>query len=215
MSASSDPRALPALYRLAALATGDQSPGAALRAMLEIVVAVFHADAGSIALLNTDTGHLDTEVATESHATGAAPLKLGHGITGWCVLNHRSLLVPDVATEPRYIAVRPVARCEMAAPMMDGDQVIGVIDLESDRVAGFTPADLALLEALAAEAARVMQRLWQLSHLQNKARQLESLITAGQSLVTKLESFELFETLTHASCSIIPPSRFICGTGLR
>ena len=24
-----------------------------------------------------------------------------------------------------------------------------------------------------------------------------------------------FETLTHASCSMMPPSRFICGTGLR
>jgi signal transduction histidine kinase len=81
--------------------------------------------------------------------------------------------------------------------MRDGDQIAGVIDLESDRVNGFSPADLALLEQLADEAARVMQRLWQLRHLQGKARQLESLITAGQSLVSKLEQQALFETLTH------------------
>ena len=81
-------------------------------------------------------------------------------------------------------------------PIHDGDQVIGVIDLESNRLNGFTPADLTALEQLAAEAARVMQCLWQLGHLKEKARQLESLITAGQSLVTKLEQQELFDTLT-------------------
>ena len=196
MSSFPDPRALPALYRLSTLAARTDDPTAALREILAVVVATFQADAGSVALLNPDTGHLDTEIATESHATDGIPLKLGHGITGWCVLNHRPLLVPDVTTEPRYIAVRPSARCEMAVPIQDGDHVIGVIDLESDRLGGFTPADLALLERCADESARVLQRLWQVGHLKNKARQLESLITAGQSLVTKLEQQELLDTLT-------------------
>ena len=44
------------------------------------------------------------------------------------------------------------------------------------RASVLQPADLALLEQFAAEAARVMQRLWQLGHLKEKARQLESLL---------------------------------------
>ncbi len=166
--------------------------------MLDLFVAAFGADAGSIGLLSPDTGRLVTEVqvGTESIVSPTHGLKLGHGITGWCVLNRRSALVPDVSIEPRYIAVRSSARCEMAAPIQEDDYVIGVIDLESDRVGGFSTADLALLELFATEAARVMQRLWQLGHLKAKARQLESLITAGQSLVTKLEQQELFDTLT-------------------
>lgn len=189
--------ALPPLYQIATLASRADDPRAALQELLQILITTFRADAGSIALLSPDTGRLETEVQA-----GLPPgekyndLRLGHGVTGWCVLNRRSLLVPDVSAEPRYIAVRPDARCEMAAPMQDGDNVIGVIDLECDRAHGFSPADLALLEQFAAEAARVMQRLWQLRHLQGKARQLESLITAGQSLVTKLEQQELFDTLT-------------------
>ena len=189
---------MPALYRLAALATRADDAGAALQEMLDVAVVSLAADGGSIALLSPDTGRLETEVQVGSSHDREAPhdLKLGHGITGWCALNRRSLLVPEVATEPRYIAVRPSTRCEMAAPILDGDQVIGVIDLESDRVGGFAAADLAVLELLADEIARVMQRLWQLGHLRAKARQLESLITAGQSLVTKLEQQELFDTLT-------------------
>lgn len=194
---SSDPRALPALYTLARLATRTDDPRSALREMLDLFVATFKADAGSIGLLSPDTGRLETEVQVGSDITSdASGLKLGHGITGWCVLNRRSLLVRDVTFEPRYIAVRASARCEMAAPVQHDDTVIGVIDLESDRVGGFTPDDLKLLELFAAEAACVMERLWQLGHLKDKARQLESLITAGQSLVTKLEQQELFDTLT-------------------
>jgi signal transduction histidine kinase/putative methionine-R-sulfoxide reductase with GAF domain len=192
-----DPRALPALYRLAALAANASDPAAALHSILEIVVGTFAADAGAIALLNPDTGELETEVQTGGN-TGPKYLALrpGYGITGWCALNRRSLLIPDVAAEPRYIPVRPAARCEMAAPIWDGDQILGVVDLESDRVNGFTPADLALLERLSTETGRVMQRLWQLHQLHGKARHLQSLITAGQSLVTKLEQQELFDTLT-------------------
>ena len=203
MPAPSDPRALPALCRLASLAARVDDAPNALREMLDLFVQTFRADAGSIALLSPDTGRLETEVQVGAAADVPHEIKLGHGITGWCVLNRRSLLVPDVASEPRYIAVRPSARCELAAPMQADDHVIGVIDLESDRVGGFAPADLALLEQLAGEAARVMQRLWQLGHLKDKARQLESLITAGQSLVTKLEPQELFDTLTREACRML------------
>ncbi|HUR57193.1 MAG TPA: GAF domain-containing protein [Opitutaceae bacterium] len=176
----------------------------ALREVLDLLIDTFKADAGSIALLSPDTGHLEIEVQT-----GAPPgdsyhkLKLGHGITGWAVLNRRSLLVPDVTVEPRYIAVRPEARCEMAVPIRDDDLIIGVIDLESDRAGGFNATDLALLEEFATETARVMHRLWEHRHLQAKARQLESLITAGQSFVTKLEQQELFDTLTREARSMM------------
>jgi GAF domain-containing protein len=172
--------------------------------MLDLFVRTFKADAGAIALLSPDTGHLETEVQTGLNAHAErGDLKPGHGITGWCALNHRSILVPDVDAEPRYIAIRKAARCEMAAPMMDNDQIIGVVDLEIDRVGGFSTDDVALLEQLASEAARVMQRLWQLGHLKDKARQLESLITAGQLLVTKLEQQALFDTLTRESCQML------------
>lgn len=197
MSTPADPRAFPALYRLSALASRAADPHSALVDALNELIATFHADAGSISLLNPGSGRLETEVQVGIPA-GSDPegLKLGHGVTGWCVLNSRALLVPDVSVEPRYIPIRPSARCEMAAPLSDGDLVIGVIDLESDRLGGFTPDDLALLERLALETAHVVLQLWRKRHLEAKARQLETLLTTGQSLVAKLETHELFATLT-------------------
>jgi signal transduction histidine kinase len=195
---SVDSRLLPARLALARLASRGEDATTALRTMLDLFQHAFRADGGAISLISPDTGRLRTEVqAGITGGPGSVPeLKPGHGVTGWCALNRRSLLVPDVRLEPRYISVRPTTRCEMAAPLLLGEQVIGIVDLESDQPAAFSPADLAALELLAAEAAQVMQRLWELGHLRGKARQLEALISAGQSLVTKLEEQALFDTFT-------------------
>ncbi len=197
MPSFADPRALHALYRITSLASRAEDPHQALTDVLTELVRTFSANAASIALLNPGSGRLEVEVQF-GLPTGSDPagLKLGHGVTGWCVLNGRSLLVPDVSAEPRYIAVRPTARCEMAAPMRDGDLVIGVIDLESDKLRGFSNADLKLLEQLAVAAANLILRLWRIRHLEAKGRQFETLLTTGQSLVAKLEAQELFATLT-------------------
>ena len=200
-----DPRAAAALYRIARLAASTEDPAAALSEMLGIIVGALNADAGSISLLSPDTGDLVTEVEIGYASAAAAPhqLRPGHGVTGWCALNRRPVLVPDVHAEPRYIAVRSSTRTEMAAPILDGDQMVGVVDLESDRSSAFSPGDLEILSRLAAEAGLVMQRLWHLGHLRAKARQLESLITAGQSLVAKLEQQEILATLTREACRML------------
>jgi signal transduction histidine kinase len=197
MHTLADQRALPSLYRLITVARRTEDPRSALAGVLDELIAVFAANAGAIALFNPGSGRLEVEVQV-GMPTGAedAGLKPGHGVTGWCVLNSKSLLVSDVAHETRYIAVRPATRCEMAAPMTDGDTVIGVIDLDSDRPGGFTAADLALLERLTLEATAIVLQLWRTRHLRAKARQLETLLTAGQSLVAKLETHELFAALT-------------------
>jgi signal transduction histidine kinase len=201
---SSDPRALPALYRIASLIGRTEDPRVALQVILKDLVALFHATSGSIALLNPDTGRLEMELQQGLPPdTGDVALRLGQGITGWVAFHGRPQLVPDVAADPRYIALRPDVRCEIAAPMEAEGQAIGVINLDSDQRGGFTEADLALFVRLTAEATTVVRRLWQLRHLQGQARQLEALITIGQSLVSQLEEQELFDTVTREARQIM------------
>jgi len=199
-----DARALPALYRIASLIGRTGDPQAALQAILNELAALFGASSGSIGLLNPDTGKLELEIhhGLPPDAEDVA-LRLGQGITGWVAFHGRPQLVPDVRADPRYIALRPDVRCEMAAPMEAQGQVIGVINLDSTALGGFTAADLALLVRLTAEATTVVQHLWQLRHLQGKARQLETLISIGQSLVSKLEEQELFDTVTREARQIM------------
>ena len=199
-----DARALPVLYRIASVGTQTDDPRAALQIILREIAGRFHATCGSIALISPDSGRLEMEIQQGLPPDSAdIALRLGQGITGWVAFHGRAQLVPDVAADPRYILLRADVRCEMAAPMEANGQVIGVINLDSDQPGGFAAADLALLERLTAEATTVVQRLWQLRQLQGKARQLETLITVGQSLVSQLEEQELFDTVTQEARQIM------------
>jgi signal transduction histidine kinase len=199
-----DPRALSALYRIASIGTVMDDPHAALQIILREILDLFHATSGSIALLSPDTGRLEIEIQEGLPPDSADfGLRLGQGITGWVAFHGRAQLVRDVAADPRYIRLRPDVRCEMAAPMEANGQVIGVINLDSNRLDGFAGPDLALFDRLTAEATTVVKRLWQLRQLQGKARQLETLITIGQSLVSKLEEQELFDTVTREARQIM------------
>jgi signal transduction histidine kinase len=205
MPTANDPRTLAALYNISSLLGKTEDADAALRAILAEIIAYFEASSGSIALLNPDTGRLEVEVQQGlPDDNKETALRLGQGITGWVAFHARPQLVPDVTADPRYVSMRAAVRCEMAAPMIDDHgQTFGVINVDSDTLATFAPVSLDQLVRFTAEASAVMQRLWQLYQLKGKARQLETLITIGQSLVTKLEPQELFETVTRETCKII------------
>jgi len=205
MPTANDPRTIAALYNISSLLGKTEDASAALHAILAEISAYFDASSGSIALLNPDSGRLEIEVQQGlPDDSKESALRLGQGITGWVAFHGRPQLVPDVTTDPRYVSIRAAVRCEMAAPMIDDHGLtFGVINVDSDTLAAFAPASLEQLVLFTAEASAVMQRLWQLYQLKGKARQLETLITIGQSLVTKLEQQELFETVTRETCKII------------
>jgi len=83
----------------------------------------------------------------------------GEGVAGWVVQNQRSLVIPDVARDPRFASrfdrVSGVAtRSLLAVPLRTEERVIGVLELVNaleDRA--FTPEDLEILEAFADFAA--------------------------------------------------------------
>ncbi|MBL9214243.1 MAG: GAF domain-containing protein [Opitutaceae bacterium] len=159
----------------------------------------FPADSGSLALLSAESGQLEicAQLGLPTEVGGFA-LRLGQGITGWVALHGRPLLVSDVAAEPRYISARAGVRCEMAAPLEVEGRVIGVINLDADRVDAFQPADLARLGRCAAEAAAVLHRLWQFERLRTNSAQLTALVELSHALVAQLASEDLLSTLTQS-----------------
>jgi signal transduction histidine kinase len=192
-------RDLAALYRIAALASGDAGATAAESAVLAEVMGSFNAASGSLSLLNPHTGYL--EIASQQglpRDTGIFALKLGQGVTGWVTQHGQPLLVPDVTADPRYIAVRTAVRSEMAAPLLHGGRAIGVINVDADTTGAFSPEDLNRLVRFADEACRTLRRLWDLERLQRESTQLETLVQLGHSLVTRLEESDLLATLTRS-----------------
>jgi sigma-B regulation protein RsbU (phosphoserine phosphatase) len=80
-------------------------------------------------------------------------VKLGEGITGYAALHKEPVVVADVSADPRYIAVVPDVKSELAIPLLLKDRCIGVFDLESPELDAFTKRDVEILTLMAGQAA--------------------------------------------------------------
>jgi len=76
-------------------------------------------------------------------------IPLGKGICGAAVTEKATIIVDDVNADPRYLACSIETKSEIVVPIMNGAEVLGEIDIDSDQPAAFGPADRALLEQVA------------------------------------------------------------------
>jgi signal transduction histidine kinase len=83
------------------------------------------------------------------------PIPVGEGVTGTVAATGRALIVPDVTAFSSYIQADPEMRSEMAAPMKIGEELVGVVDVESRTPNAFHEAALDVLTRLADQIALV------------------------------------------------------------
>jgi len=77
-------------------------------------------------------------------------IALGKGVCGTAAAERRTVLVPDVHAFPGHIACDEASRSEIVVPLLTKDGLLGVLDLDSPRVARFDDLDRRGLERLAA-----------------------------------------------------------------
>jgi GAF domain-containing protein len=76
-------------------------------------------------------------------------IPLGRGICGAAASEKQTIIVDDVNADPRYLSCSVETRSEIVVPIMRGSEVLGEIDIDSDRAAAFGARDRELLEAVA------------------------------------------------------------------
>jgi L-methionine (R)-S-oxide reductase len=83
-------------------------------------------------------------------ATEHVRIPVGQGVCGAAAESGRTEIVDDVNADPRYLACFPSTRSEIVVPIAYEGQVVGEIDIDSDRPAAFGEDDRAFLEQVAA-----------------------------------------------------------------
>ncbi len=76
-------------------------------------------------------------------------IPLGKGVCGTAATLRRTQLVGDVHAFPGHIACDSASASEIVVPLYDGDELIGVLDLDSPVLDRFDPIDQTGLEAIA------------------------------------------------------------------
>jgi L-methionine (R)-S-oxide reductase len=73
----------------------------------------------------------------------------GKGVCGTAVARKATLIVDDVDQFPGHIVCDSASRSEIVVPMLRGDEIVGVLDVDSPKLSRFDAEDQKGLESLA------------------------------------------------------------------
>ena len=77
-------------------------------------------------------------------------IALGKGVCGTAAVERKTIIVPDVEAFPGHIACDAASRSEIVIPLIFARKLLGVLDVDSPRLARFDQGDARGLERLAA-----------------------------------------------------------------
>ena len=117
-------------------------------------------------------------------------IPLGKGITGAAAESRETVRVLDTTQDPRYIASHPEIRSEMAVPLIVQDRVVGVLDVESERMAYFTEDHQRTLSLLAPQIASSVENARLYEILAQREQRMEQDLTAARKLQHVLQPRE-------------------------
>jgi sigma-B regulation protein RsbU (phosphoserine phosphatase) len=124
-------------------------------------------------------------------------IPLGKGVTGAAAECREAVRVHDTSKDPRYIASHPGIRSEVAIPLIVRDRVVGVMDLENEKVGFFTDEHVRTLTLLAPQIGNSLEnaRLYQEVNVRERrmetdlkaASELQALLLPGQADIKGLD----------------------------
>ena len=134
---------------------------ALLRSIVDATVALFQAEAASIALFDAESNRLVFRVAAGDQGQGVVgqAIPIDQGVAGYTFSTGQAVALSDVAHDPRFaggVAARTgyVPRSLLAVPLIDGDHTIGVLEVLDKRdAATFSLRDVDLAGVFARQAA--------------------------------------------------------------
>jgi len=126
------------------------------------------------------------------------------GITGWVAQKGEPLYVPDVTQNGRYVEGVASTRSELAVPLRIGNEVVGVLDVESREPDAFDEKDIRMLTSFAAQAAIAIENARLYKNLAERVKELDllSLITSRINAGVSLQ--ETLETIMDEVHKVIP-----------
>ena len=185
------------LYEVSNVIHSSLDQQTALQVILTEAVGLTRASSGSVALVNPTTRELEI-LASHGLPDSAQGMKLrvGRGVTGWVAQIGKPARIADVRLDPRYVNLRAEIRSELAVPLRIGEEVSGVINVDSETVDAFSEDDEGLLGEFALQAAKVIHNSWLYEQFRSKARQFETLVAVGQTINSALDLSEALDRIT-------------------
>jgi CheY-like chemotaxis protein/signal transduction histidine kinase/ABC-type sugar transport system substrate-binding protein/HAMP domain-containing protein len=143
-------------------------------------------------LLLLAEGYGQAGVEMKSRA-GDIPLEAEQSLITQAAREGRVKIVEDIRPNSNWLSspLLPDTRSEMAVPVMLGSEVVGVLDVQSEKVGGLTRNDEVALRSLANQVAVALQTARLFSETTQRATELETLSQVGRRLTAVLDAKQL------------------------
>ncbi|MDP9263061.1 MAG: diguanylate cyclase [Acidobacteriota bacterium] len=167
-----------------------------LKRILAIVREQFRLENGAIFLLDSETRELKLRSSFgRPKEAAAAPVPTGSGLTGAAAQLRRPVYAPEVSKDPRYLAAFASTRSELSIPLMVRENVVGVLDFQSEQANFFSNETVDLLTLFSTQASIAIENARLHSLEERRAAQLETINALAKQTAAVLDLKELLPTV--------------------
>lgn len=188
-------------------------PESLLNSLLQSAHRLLPCDFGVLALWDAEEEVLVPFFASVENAGSGAKqplsppvLQPGDGIIGYVAQSKQPLNVPDVRLHSQYREVDASIRSELAVPILRDGQLLGVLNVESRTYAAYTSEHVSVLQALADQAALVIETSRLYNRLRNNYFELQDAHSEMmiRNDISRLSTSELsIEALARETCRLV------------
>jgi GAF domain-containing protein/HAMP domain-containing protein len=147
-------------HRLLHHITSSAASGTTLEEALESAVKGLQVTLGgdrvSILLVNREKDILEIKASTGYAGGVEVEIPIGSGVTGWVAAHKRPLRIKDVHEDSRYIEVSSNTRSELAVPLAYRNELLGVLNVESELIDAYNENDEEMLGTLGGSLAAII-----------------------------------------------------------
>jgi diguanylate cyclase (GGDEF)-like protein len=169
-----------------------------LNQILTIVRDYFQLQSGAVLLLDASKKELYVR-AHLGRGSGEMGFRmsLDQGLIGAAARLKRPVYAPDVSQDPRYMARIAETRSEVAIPLLVRDQIVGVLDLQSEQLDYFDAEMIDLLALFSTQASMALENARLYSLERRRADQLEAINAVARQTTAVLDVDELLTVVCH------------------
>lgn len=200
------------LHHVTTAAASSTTIDEALQSAVQGLQVTLGGDQIAILLSDKEQKNLDVRASIGYPNEESAKLKIpfGVGVTGWVAAHRLAQRINDVTKDSRYISVNSKIRSELAIPLIYRNEVLGILNVESPRVAAYSENDEEMLGTLAGSLAAIIahSRLLEQFRTQvERERMLYEIInkirrTSSAEKILSITSTEINKTLATRRVSI-------------
>lgn len=180
------------------------------------------ADESVIHLLDAEQNVLIPRAISGFDAGAKASMRyrigLKEGVAGRVIATGETINIGDIHASPLFVMkdTAPTYRSLLVAPVQSGDQPVGTISVQSNRLDAFSSGDVELLNSLSIQAAIALENARLFEATQKSLKEVNALYQTGQGLASSLDTDELIGSVVnllqqnfgyyHAQIFLVDPS---------